>query len=103
MKLNTGAIFWAVAFVAAASYIVCAALVVVAPEATSRFFGWAMHIDLSSLSRHITWSSFFGGVVWYSLVTATLASTVAWAYNRLVTSPGETAGTRVARSNRDGG
>lgn len=87
MKLNTGAVFWAVAFVAAASYIFCAALVAIAPEATSRFLGWAMHIDLSSLSRHITWGGFFGGLVWYSLVTGTLASASAWAYNRIVSSP----------------
>lgn len=87
MKLNAGAVFWAVAFVAAASYMVCAVLVAIAPEATSQFLGWAMHIDLSSLSRHITWSSFFGGLLWYSLVAGTLASASAWAYNRLVSAP----------------
>ena len=87
MKLNTGAVFWAVAFVAAASYVFCAALVAIAPEATSRFLGWAMHVDLSSLNRHITWSSFFGGILWYSLVTGTLASASAWAYNRLAGAP----------------
>ncbi len=87
MKLNTGAVFWSVAFVAAASYVVCAALVAIAPEATSRFVGWAMHIDLSSLSRPITWWSFFGGMLWYSLLAGTLASASAWAYNRLAEAP----------------
>jgi hypothetical protein len=83
MKLNTSAVFWAVAFVSAASYVVCATFVAVAPEATSRFLGWAMHIDLSSLARHITWGSFFGGLLWYSLIMGVLASASAWAYNRL--------------------
>jgi hypothetical protein len=84
MKLDTGAVFWAVAIVSAASYIVCAALVAVAPGATTQFFGWVMHIDVSSLSRVITWGSFIGGMVCYSLVTGVLAWASATAYNRLV-------------------
>ena len=83
MKLNTGAIFWAVGFVSAASYIICASLVALVPGATSQFFSWVMHIDLTSLSRHITWSSFFGGMVCFSLGMAVLAWASAWAYNRL--------------------
>ena len=86
MNLNTRAAFWAVAVVSAASYIFCAALVAVAPGATSRFIGWVMHIDLSSLARHITWSSFFGGMLYFSFVMGVLASASAWAYNRM-TSP----------------
>ena len=86
MKLNTGAIFWAVAIVSAASYVICAIFVAVAPGATSQFFGWVMHIDLSSLARHITWSSFFGGMFCYSLVIGALAGASAWAYNRLAAS-----------------
>lgn len=102
MKLNTGAVFWAVAFVAAVSYIVCAALVAIAPEATSQFLGWIMHIDLSSLSRHITWWSFFAGMVWYGLVAGALASASAWAYNRLVASPSDKPVTSLSSSSRDG-
>ncbi len=84
MKLKTGAIFWAVAAVSAVSYIICAAFVAVAPGATTQFFGWVMHVDLTSLARQITWSSFFGGMVCYSLVMAVLAWASAWLYNRLV-------------------
>jgi hypothetical protein len=87
MKLNARALFWAVAIVSAASYLVCAAFVAVAPSATTRFFGWVMHVDLSSLSRHITWGSFFGGMLCYSLVLAVIAWASAWAYNRLVGEP----------------
>ena len=61
----------------------------IAPGATTQFFGWVMHVDLSSLSRHITWGSFFGGMVCYSTVLAVLAWASAWAYNRL--APGPTA------------
>ena len=96
MKLNTGAVFWAVAIVSTASYVVCAAFVAISPGATSQFFGWVMHIDLSSLARHITWSSFFGGMVCYSLVMGFLAWASAWAYNRLVGSPSAKPVTRVS-------
>ena len=102
MKLNTGATFWAVAIVSAVSYAICAALVAVAPGATSQFFSWVMHIDLTSLSRHITWSSFFGGMVCFSGLIGILASASAWAYNRLVASPSERPGTRAAGPTRDG-
>ncbi|HEY3203289.1 MAG TPA: DUF5676 family membrane protein [Thermoanaerobaculia bacterium] len=87
MKLNTRAAFWAVALVSAASYIVCAAFVAMAPGATSQFFGWVMHVDLSSLGRHITWGSFFGGMICYSLVLGILAWASAWVYNRLAAGP----------------
>jgi hypothetical protein len=57
MRFNTNALFWAVAVVSAASYVICAAFVAVVPGATSQLFGWVMHIDLSSLARRITWGS----------------------------------------------
>jgi hypothetical protein len=84
MKFRTGAIFWAVALVSAASYIVCAGLVALAPEATTQVFGWVMHIDLSSLARPITWLSFFGGMLCYSFLLGILAWASACAYNRLI-------------------
>jgi hypothetical protein len=64
-----------------------AAFVAVAPGATKQFFSWVMHIDLSSLARHITWGNFLGGVVCYSLVMGVLAWASAWAYNRLSSGP----------------
>ena len=83
MKLNPGAIFWAAGIVSAASYAVCAVFVAIAPGATAQAFSWVMHIDLTGLARHISWLSFFGGMVCFSLVIAVLASAAAWAYNRL--------------------
>lgn len=88
MKLNTGALFWAVGFVSAASYAICAVLVAAAPGATSRFFGWVFHIDLAGLTREVTWANSFGGMLGFSLVTAVLAWASAFAYNRLSGVPG---------------
>ena len=83
MRLQPGAIFRSVALVSGASYVVCAAFVALAPGLTSQFFGWMMHINLSSLSRHITWGSFFGGLLCFSVLIGFLAGAAAWAYNRL--------------------
>ena len=88
MKLNTGAVFWAVGLVSAASYAICAVLVAAAPGVTSRFLSWVLHIDLTGLSREVTWAKFFGGMLGFSLVTAILAWASAWAYNRLSVVPG---------------
>jgi hypothetical protein len=46
-----------------------------------------MHVDLSSLARHITWPSFVGGVLCFSLVMGILAGASASAYNRLAGPP----------------
>ena len=88
MKLNTGALFWAVGFVSAASYAICAVLVAAAPGATSRLLSWVFHIDLTGLSREVTWANFLGGILGFSLLTAILAWASAWAYNRLLGVPG---------------
>jgi hypothetical protein len=52
--------------VSAASYAICALMVALRPEGTSRSFGYVLHIDLSSLTRSITWPSFFVGLVVFS-------------------------------------
>ena len=83
MRLNSRAMFWGAAIVAAISYAICAAFVALVPQTTTRFFGWMMHIDLTGLARHITWGSFLGGILCYSVIIGLLAGASAWAYNRL--------------------
>ena len=86
MRLQPGAIFRSVALVAAASYLICAAFVALAPGMTSRFFSWMMHIDLSSLGRQITLLSFVGGLITFSLLIGVLGGAAAWAYNRFMSA-----------------
>lgn len=83
MKLNVKALSFASAIVAAASYVVCALAVAIAPGLTTRTFGYVLHIDLTSLSRTITWGSFFGGMLSFSVGLAILVGLTAWSYNRL--------------------
>jgi hypothetical protein len=42
----------------------------------------------TSLGRHTTWPSFFGGMACFSLVIAAHAWAAAWTYNRLAAGPG---------------
>ena len=83
MKLNAKALSFASGIVAAASFIVCALAVAIAPGLTSRFFSYVFHIDLTGLSRTITWGNFFGGMLCFSVGVAILVGLTAWCYNRL--------------------
>lgn len=66
MPVNAKALGMASGLVAGATFVLCALAVVVAPGSTTAFFGWMLHIDLSSMSRHVTVPSFFGGLVLFS-------------------------------------
>ena len=83
MKLNVRALSFASAIVAAVSFILCALAVALSPALTSRFFSFVFHIDLTSLSRSITWASFFGGMLLFSVGVAIHVGLTAWCYNRL--------------------
>jgi 2TM family of unknown function (DUF5676) len=86
MKLNVRAVCLATGLVSAASYAICALMVALRPERTSRSFGYVLHIDLSSLTRSITWPSFFVGLFVFCVVVAAHAAAAAWFYNRLTRS-----------------
>ena len=54
MKLNFWAFRSAVEVAAAGVFTICAFFVAVAPEVTTEFIGYLLHINLSGLSRPIT-------------------------------------------------
>lgn len=84
MKLNIGALVKAVAWVAAISYALCAGLLALAPDTTMRAAGYLMHIDLSSLSRPLSWGGVLAGVLVWTLGNMAFAASVAGLYNRFV-------------------
>lgn len=84
MKINVKALFNSVALVCAASYIICAFFVAVAPEATARAFSFVFHIDMTGMARVITWKRFFGGLVCFSIGVALHFAAAGWLYNRWV-------------------
>lgn len=82
MKVNVRAAFYASLLVSAISFLACAFFVAVTPEATSQFFSYVFHIDLTGLARHITWGSFLGGILCFSFGVAVHFGAAAWLYNR---------------------
>ena len=83
MKLNVRSFALAVGCITAAIFTICAFFVAVAPEATAAFFSYLFHINLTGLTRPISWGSFFAGLVGSGLGMALSAGAAAWLYNRL--------------------
>ncbi len=83
MQLNIRAFALAVGSITAAAFTICAFFVAVAPEATAAFIGYLLHINLSGLTRAISWGSFFAGLLGVGIGMALWTGAVAWIYNRL--------------------
>lgn len=81
MKLNVWAFGVAVGIAVAAAFSICAFFVAVAPAATADFIGYLLHINLSGLTRHISWGSYFAGVVGLGIWSALWAAAAAKLYN----------------------
>ena len=95
MKLNTRAFALAAGISAAATYTVCAFFVAIAPAATTSFASAVTHLDLTGLSRPITWGIYLEGLVFWSLWATALFALAGWVYNRL--TPGKTGAEALAR------
>ena len=83
MRFDTRALGIAAASVTAAAYTICALFVAIYPGATSAFFGYLFHVDLSNIARPLTWLSYFAGVIGLSLFVGFVVGLVGWLYNAL--------------------
>ena len=83
MRFNTRALGIAAASVTAAVYTICALFVALYPGATSAFFGYLFHVDLSNIARPLSWLSYFAGVIGLSLFVGFVVGLVGWLYNAL--------------------
>lgn len=88
MRLDSRAFGLAAAAMAAALFTLCAFAVAVAPAATTAVAGALIHMDLSEMVRTLTWSSFFGGLVGWTLGTGLVFAGVGGLYNQLVDGAG---------------
>jgi hypothetical protein len=83
IRLNANLVGVALALVWAIGYTLCAIMVAVSPQATNRFLGDLVHIDLSSLARSITLGSYATGVICTSAIAYLYGAGTVWIYNRL--------------------
>jgi hypothetical protein len=81
MKLNVRAFALAVGIAVAAGFTVCAFFVGIAPEATADFIGYLLHINLAGLSRPISWSSYFAGLLGVGIWSGLWAGVAGALYN----------------------
>lgn len=83
MRVDTRALAIASGAAGTTAFAICALFVAIAPGATSAFFTYVLHIDLTSLARPLTWGSFVGGVLAIAVGLAIFAALVGSIYNRL--------------------
>lgn len=84
MKLNAGAFGLAAGLTAAAVSAVCALVVALAPRFALSLLSDVVHADFTDLTRNVTLSNFFGGVLFWGLGTALVFAVAGRIYNALV-------------------
>jgi hypothetical protein len=88
MKLDTRAFATASAVIAAVLFVICALFVALAPRETTAVAGYLIHVNVSGMTRSLTWGSFIGGLVGWTVGTGVVGAALAWVYNRLVREAG---------------
>ncbi len=83
MKLKIWPFSISVGIVAAVAFVICAFFVALAPETTASLFSYLFHIELTGLTRSISWGGFFAGLLASALGMGLSAAVVAWLYNRI--------------------
>lgn len=86
MRLDTRAFAIAAGMAAALLFTLCAAAVAISPDATTAFFGYIVHLDVSGMRRELTVASFIVGLIAWTLGTALTFGFAAMMYNRLIGS-----------------
>ena len=71
---------------AAASYVVCAAFVALAPDAATTIGSYVVHMDLSRVGRSVTWGGALIGLVFFTAFVALVCAASGWLYNRIAGS-----------------
>lgn len=83
MRLDARAFALAAGFTAALLFVICALGVAIAPGATTAFAGMLIHADLSGIIRTLTFGTFVGGLICWTLGTTLAFWFMGVAYNRL--------------------
>ena len=83
MRIHARAFGLAAGVTAAILFALCATAVAVAPASTTSLASVLIHMDLSGMTRSMSWGSFAGGLVLWTVGTGLTFSLVAWLYNRL--------------------
>jgi len=97
MRLDARAFGAAAGMVAAALFTICALAVAVVPDQTTELASYLVHMDLSGMTRTMTFGRFIGGLVIWTLGTGVTFGAVAEIYNLLVARSAATQRVAAAR------
>jgi hypothetical protein len=84
MRLDARAFGIAAGAAAAVLFTICALAVALAPGPTTAVAGFLIHMDLSGMTRTISFGSFVGGLIAWTVGTAVTFAFTAAVYNRLL-------------------
>lgn len=82
MKLDPKAFGLAAGAVAAVLFILCVIGVATVPGFTTAVGGLLLHVDLSGITRSLSWGNFIGGLIGWGVGSALVCWLVAALYNR---------------------
>lgn len=80
--LNARAFGFAAATIAALLTTICALGLAIAPQATTSLASTLIHLDLTEMSRSLTWSGYFTGLVAWTIGAGLVFWAAAALYNR---------------------
>jgi hypothetical protein len=103
MRLNTKAFASAASITAALVFTGCAVLVALSPQFATGLLSDAIHVDLSGLTRTLTWTTYFEGLVFWMITAGVVFGVAAQLYNALAVdraSSTEIVGGRTQASDR---
>ena len=83
--LNARAFGLAAATIAGVLTTVCALAIAIAPQATTAVASTLIHLDLSEMSRSLTWGGYFSGLIGWTVGAGVVFWAAASLYNRFTT------------------
>lgn len=83
-KLSGRSLSIATAIITGLVYTICILFITLIPQAAMAFFSYILHADLTNIARTVTWGSFIGGLIFWSVGTALYAALLARLYNSFV-------------------
>ncbi len=80
--INSRALATSAGIVVGTTFAVCGAFVAYAPGAVTSLLGWILHIDVSTMARPISVTSYVGGLVVFAAFVWFVVAGVSALYNR---------------------
>jgi small-conductance mechanosensitive channel len=89
MRIDSKALGFATALGVAGAFTLCTLVVAIVPGSATAFLSYALHIDLTGLTRPLTWGGFVAGLLLTTVYFGLLVAAIAGIYNRRVTRRSE--------------